>query len=321
MAATLSLILVGGSLAGQRAWTPARGNTAEQLRPAPGEVSVEEALKACIVFLDRAGVRVSAKAPSVQRTLTREERGFLYHVNYGGDSCVSVDVRTGKVSSFANLLRQREQSHGGWRGPARRFNSAIGAQVFIRSLAKRLGVPSSYRLSDLQFYGDRDPNGVETHGAPSASASFQSVPFGYPLRDHWGEHYLKVDPVDGVLVEYTQRGGPTYTILSHEPKLRFGDAKAKAGPVVVIYSVGRYRPDEFEYRHPGSGPAPARPSTLAYVCANGQMGGLNDEPARKPQRLRLAWVLHYPRDEEVWIDAADGRLLGGSYRGKGGWQK
>jgi hypothetical protein len=47
------------------------------------------------------------------------------------------------------------------------------------------------------------------------------------------------------------------------------------------------------------------------VHPNGEIGGLSYDKDENPARLRLAWVLYYDWNDEIWVDASAGKVLGG----------
>jgi hypothetical protein len=115
-----------------------------------------------------------------------------------------------------------------------------------------------------------------------------------------------VNPSNGVLEYYNYSKGRKYEIESHKKTLTLERAKELSLPTVKKFKIGI---DDNGITFPPVTEAPF----LAYVLPNSSFGGL-DYPKKEPYRLRLAWVLTYPGDDQLWIDADDGKVLGGVNR-------
>jgi hypothetical protein len=116
-----------------------------------------------------------------------------------------------------------------------------------------------------------------------------------------------LDARDWGIIVYRDMGAinPRYVVESSTCKLTLSQARAIAEPLVAKYTVGG--PAVSSQAHP-----PTKTNGLMLVHPNGMIGGLSYAKHESPARLRLAWVLYYARDEEIWIDASTGKVLGGS---------
>ena len=115
-----------------------------------------------------------------------------------------------------------------------------------------------------------------------------------------------------MVVSYGRQRDRPFAIESHTPVLSLREAGAKAEPLLKEYEVGRQWKDGPEL------PAATRTSRLAFVHPNGENGGTEYDAGERPLRMRLAWVLYYAGNDAVWIDAADGKVLGGICYGQQG---
>ena len=84
------------------------------------------------------------------------------------------------------------------------------------------------------------------------------------------------------------------------------EARAKAEPVEKKFGVGKAP-------MPGMDATPATKVTgLSLVHPNGLSVGVDFGTKEGTARLSLAWVLYYPLNDEMWIDAADGKGQAGT---------
>lgn len=298
VAAALTVAVAGG-----QTWKPESGR--DDLRPGDGEITVEQALKSCSAFFERLGMPVPEGAPRVDRPKIRGERSRAYGFGYQHGGFLLVEAKTGAVVGFMN---SGHVAAGG-----RPLRGDLDAQMYLRALAKRLGATDKHKMTDYRSRFGVQPEVNRPMERSSVSAVFQTMPFGYRFRGSRDGFAVVVDPGDGALIEYHRIGPRPYTIESHEAKLKFEQANAIARPLALKRAVGQWRSTDGNYAK--TVPTAAQPSYLAYVVPNGEFG----EPkyTDKPDRLRLAWVLCYPRHEEIWIDAGDGKVLGGVYFARG----
>ncbi len=184
-----------------------------------------------------------------------------------------------------------------------RDNSSLSKHAL--ALYKLSGLPKSYKLSSIVDFG-------KEHDRWTVRISFDPMPFGFSVRA-FEECALFFEIPSGILSCITQSYPRKYEVESHIATLTFNQAKATAEPIASKYQVGKYRPNELAFQD-GSIPRPNLfPSALEYVCPNGRFRGL-DYGFPVVLKLRLAWRLRYPRNEEIWIDAGDGKVLGGFYK-------
>ena len=281
----------------------------ESLKPEEGQVSPEAAVKASNGFLKKAGIDIPDDPPFVIRaTMGRPDVG-LYHINYGFGYDVCVDVASGKVKLFTNHVQQIAYIRGAAGRGRPMYDNAIFAPVYARALATCLGVPGSYKLVEFYFAG----GGVDRRGrayVTEALASFGPEPYGYRIENYRGDASLRFDVNDGTLMTYAWFEHKPLAVESHIAKLSYDQAVAIAKPVAEKYSVGIWRRS---HRSEDPQLLVVVPSHLAFVQPNSAYGCA--QYATRPSYLRLAWVLCYPMREQIWVDAADGELLGGSYLG------
>jgi len=187
----------------------------------------------------------------------------------------------------------------------------------VTSLAKRLGAPKDFKLTLFQDDLNTDQSALTHWSTNIYEAEFQATPYGFPFRIAPGLIRLNIDRYDGVLCSFVKMLNFPYSIESHEKKLTFKEASKIAEPTVRQYSVGEYSPSSLVPRSNGqpvmSPPKrPAPPSYVGYVCPNGMFGAPKYSQVKtETRKLRLAWVLCYPQYHEIWVDAADGKILGG----------
>jgi hypothetical protein len=253
--------------------------------------------------------------PQVGRFTNPKIAQGRYQVLFPGEAIFTVRSETGDVTMFTNTRKQRRQVRNASDAPPL-IKDAFVARSHLRDLMSRIGMDSNCELTNLVCRLPSDPDMVDPANLPRASASFEPKPYGYRLQGGYGRHVIYVDPVDGGVMDYSRRPERPYRIESHEPKLSAKEAREKAAPYVKKFDVGK--------RLGGPPGAVVRPATkrteLMFVCPNGDMGGITYDLKQNPVVLRLAWVLIYPQDDEVWIDAGDGKLLGGLRHGAGGWK-
>jgi hypothetical protein len=175
---------------------------------------------------------------------------------------------------------------------------------------KRIGLPKDCKLVDLQcLHFPGSP--CRPNDYPEVDAVFQPMPFGYRINDSFGRYDLCVDALDGTVIAYLKREFRVvpYAIESHAAVVKLSEALDAARTLGKKDPAGVGRSEWGAAFEPG-----AKPTQLMLVCPNGEYGGLKYDRSQHPVLLRLAWVFFYPRSVEVWIDAADGKVLGGYSR-------
>lgn len=215
---------------------------------------------------------------------------------------------TGKVIAFHDNLYNLN-----YRGPQtidKRFSDIINTKGYVNNLAKKLGCTDDLNLTKFVVNLDTSGqvNGANISGArPSIKAIYDYQPFGYPIKYYLRHFGLRVDPRNGQLISFGMDNDLSFTIDSHKCSLKepaaidlatkvYADRK---GSVAVDRKMENFKPK------------------LMYICPN---LNYSDKPYKSPVRpykLRLAWVIPFLKRDEVWIDADDGKLLGGALDGKG----
>ncbi len=291
-----------------------KGISMDQLKPQKDEVTVDKIVEACEQFISLAGLpKPKGVIPGVSRRTRNQVKNRIYSVFYEPVYMLSVRADSGKIQTFTNMGREFEYSHGKKQKPPFVLTDPINAKGYVNRLYKKLGFGGRYRISrfDCNLNGDKNNNELGYVGF--VRIDLEAYEFGYPLAVY-DRSDIAVDPLDGALIGY----GVTrtnYKIESHASKLTFDQAKKKAETTVKQYGVGTYRQGmAIMVRGARIGDRlwpPKRLSRQEYVCPNGLFGGLKYDEKESPKRLRLAWVLYYPGDEAVFVDAGDGRILGG----------
>lgn len=274
---------------------------------------MDKAVEASRGFFAKLGIALPGEVPRARRFSSGGKPGGTIALVYGDEADVLVEERSGCVESYDNLRRLEQRRTGELpRGPLR-LSNPLSAQTFAFGVMKNMGLPKDCKLAELKCLnfagGPQTPGG----GYPEIDTVFQPTPFGYRIDDNFGRRDLDLDALDGTVIVYEDRGAlynSTYTIESHTCTIKLREAWAKAEPLVKKYKIG-----EAPFGAPAGEPQfGARPTQLMFVHPNGLMGGLKYDRSEKPARLRLAWVFSYSLIEEVWIDAADGKVLGGYCR-------
>lgn len=281
--------------------------------PDKGEISIDKALESCDRFLKLIGHPKPSDVPRVNRDIYEShKRSPRYAISYGADCSLRVDVRTGKVTNFENRKRELDLHKGQRSMLPSRYLSLVDTQIRFHALANKLGIPDTHKLVRNVITGGGDPRVTESPGRRCAEGEFEDYPNGYPIERKSNAYAIHFDITDGTVVFFTHVHDPGRIIETKTPKLSYKQAKEKAEPIAKEFAVGVYESYELEFKL-GQKPVPSKkPSRIEYVCPNGKMGGVSYDLSAKPQRLRLAWVLRYSRADTIWIDAVDGRLLGGS---------
>jgi hypothetical protein len=285
--------------------------TKEKLEPGLGEITVDKAVDACRAFFLKLGMAVPEEIPRARRISSNGKPGGTVGVTYLKEmQFLLVDARCGEVSYYANA--RREEEHHSRQLPAGplRLPDVLSAQTYAWGVIETLGLGKDCKLVELQclhFPGNADGDS----SYPQVSAVFQPMPLGYRIESKFGKYELGLDALDGALIAYRRQDFPenSYTIESHDATTKLSEALAEATAVLKKWGVGQ---------QPGvsgtDGPFWTKPTQLMFVWPNGLYGGLQYDHAEKPARLRLAWVFFYESVEEIWIDAADGKVLGGRSR-------
>lgn len=291
-----------------------KGIDAEQFKPQKGEVTVEKAVEACEHFLRLVKLPLpKGVVPGVSRLNGRPGMSKPYLISYEPIYEFAVRADTGKVLMFSNNGRELEYARGKRQKAPYAVNDPINAKGYASTFSKLLGFGDRYRISDFKPNLQGDPDNIGLNRVGLIRLQLEAYEHGFPLAIY-DSCSLSIDPVDGVLMSFGVRQTP-YKIESYTAKLSIDQARSKAASTVKEYGVGTYRPGYLvivQGARYGDRLWPAKTeSRLQYVCPNGVFGGLKYDEQETPKRLRLAWVLYYPGDEAVFVDAGDGRILGG----------
>lgn len=283
-------VLMLAAVAGYALWSAAT----PRAYSAPRVLSEQEAVAAAHRFLEICGL-APPSGQLLSRLHTKKDGWQEWELDWP-QYTFSIEAQSGVVYWFRNYAREYEQAKGIGRNRPPRFTSREMAEQHCWQLARRLGLPKDARLTGLRMTKEGEAGDANRAGA--ISACFAVRPFGYTFVGGGCEVSLTVDPLDGVLVGF--RRAVPYFIESHD--LRISKEEAVRGAKQVY--EGWYR----THRSPHRGQYAGRVE-VGYIFPNGSFGAKR-YPPRVPHRVRLAYAVYFG-NEAVWIDAADGSLLGG----------
>jgi hypothetical protein len=149
-------------------------------------------------------------------------------------------------------------------------------------------------------------NKKDANQASSVTGKFAYYYAGHPFHEGYGGMMVRLDPRDGVVV-YLSRSLTKIKVEASVAKLKYDEAVKLGQPIADRNKLGADRTRS-------GAVSKAKPSSLEYVRPNGMFGSPEYSREERPARFRLAWILRYPNEEEVWVDAGDGNILGGSKR-------
>lgn len=240
-------------------------------------VSETVALNSAKQFLETVGSNAGSGAPRVSNLAWRSGWEFQFH-----DYNVQVDGQTGKPLAFRNDRREWEIIHRVGRTGRKRFTSAAQAVAYIKRLARKLGVPASWPLSDPQHAG------VPT-GRGEVNARFEERPYGYSYLGPGGGNaaYVVLDAQDGAL----KRWGMETAVVADPPKLRIPKQQAMAA------AQKAYREYYRDGRSFHGGPVNAARVKLGYARPVTAVNGT--------AHARLTWQVVFG-EEPVLVDADTG---------------
>ncbi|GIV15765.1 MAG: hypothetical protein KatS3mg022_1200 [Armatimonadota bacterium] len=282
----LCLLIVAGFAT---VWVLAQRNTSS------GELTEQQAVNIAHRFLQNAGLQLPSTAPRAQLR-TKRDGWRVWQVEWTNRYSMEIDARTGQVYWFANYGREYEQVKRIGRDRQPKIASREVAEQYCWQLAQRLGLPKDAYLKRLRIVAEGEAG--DANRAGSVSANFEVRYFGYTFLSEGGEVAFSVDPLDGTLMFFSARA-PT-VIESHDVRISQTEAVSKAKQIYADW----YR----THRSPHQGKYTGRVE-IGYVYPNGVFGGKR-YPPQVPYRARLAYAVYFG-EEAVWIDAADGSVLGG----------
>jgi hypothetical protein len=261
------------------------------------ELTERQAIDSAHRFLLAAGLQVPSTAPHTR--LYKKPDGWpVWQLEWANQYSVEMDARTGQVYWFANYGREYEQVKRIGRDGQPQIASREAAEQYCWQLAQRLGLPKGAYLKRLRMVAEGEARKGDANRAGSVSADFEVRYFGYTFLDEGGELGFSIDPLDGTLTFFSARA-PT-VIESHDVHIPQDEAVSKAKQVYANWY--------HTHRSPHQGKYTGRVE-IGYVYPNGAFGG-KGYPRQVPYRARLAYAVYFGQ-EAVWIDAADGSVLGG----------
>ncbi len=262
----------------------------------PQELSEEQAVAVATRFLRDCGFTPPSRPARVSSF--NADRLRSWHVLWDGEYDVGVEARTGLVYWFSNDARIYHQVKRIGRDRAPQIASREAAEQYCWQVARRLGLPKDAYLEELRLKAEGEGGDANRSGA--VVASFNVRYFGYTFLDDEGcDFSFTVDPIDGTLVYFSRRAYP-FEIESHDVRLSKSEAVQKAKQVYE----GWYRTRRSPHRGQYTGRV-----EVGYVFPNSNFGR-KASPPQVPYRARLAYAVYFG-EEAVWIDAANGSLLGG----------
>ncbi len=259
------------------------------------ELSEEQAVAAANRFLQVCEL-APASAPRRARLRTGSGGWQFWEISWPGQYTCRIDARTGQVYLFSNYARVYEQVKRIGRERAPRIASQEAAEQYCWELARRLGLPKDAYLKSLRI--TKEGGAGDANRAASISAVFDVRYFGYAFLSDGGEISITIDPLDGTLTYFSRRLDTM--IESHDVRLSKSEAVQKAKQVYEGWYRTRRSPHRGQY---------AGRVEVGYVYPNSNFGR-KASPPQVPYRARLAYAVYFG-EEAVWIDAANGSLLGG----------
>jgi hypothetical protein len=274
--------------------------------PEPGEITAAKAADCCREFMKLCGIPVPNSAPTVRRNNPYwPGANARYVVTFEDRYQFYLDAKTGEIGLYSDLKRYGVPVEATPQD-GKLLKDLLVAKSFLRSLAQKLGVPADWKMR----YEGHSAEVVQTQQTmpEKLSVDFLLTVADHVFHDgHGGKCSLLVFTCDGAIASYARTPTWPYIIESRESKLTLRQARSLAAPIVKKFAVGVPKDAVI-----GAQTIPTKKhAELMYVRPNGSMGAPRYDPDERPFRVRLAWVLYYAQDEEVWIDAGDGKLLGG----------
>ena len=186
-----------------------------------------------------------------------------------------------------------------------RIPNVIEAQKKARAYLRLLGLPPHAALEYSVVYGPRMPDRGDEVEPGGYSFKFGLKANGHKFRKEWSHWFCTVDWHDGY--PNVAAAMPTAKPVASTQNL--------TRPQAVAIARQNY-PRLLAEKKPQ--PKPRRNANirtmLKYVVPNAEYGGQVKAPVNRIFEARLAWIIIIGPDE-VWVDAGDGKLLGGWMRG------
>jgi hypothetical protein len=247
---------------------------------AAASITEQDAVRVAIAFVKSAGIAPDAANPWITK-LTWRSGWDISYPSYK----VQVDAVTGRPINFSNAGRIYELVHNIGRTGQKRFKSRAEAEVYIRALARRLGLPSGWKLALLSTTGQAARRG-------EIQAAFFQPLHGYRClsgADGVNGMTIALDVQDGVLKYWDMVTG----IIVDRPILRISKQQAMrdAQKAYTAYYSNR--------RSFHGGPLNASGVRLGYATSGAQL------PAGARLHARLVWEVPFGT-QPVRVDAETG---------------
>ncbi len=269
----------------------------------------KDVVNVCVSFIKKLGYPVPQGIRVSVDKIVLPGHTTLYSVSFKGCYALAINGSRDSVEQFEVLTQYRIKLSKSASLIRPISNDPISIRSYCSNFAKRLGISECYKVSSIRTR-KQDYNefgGEEQRCTVEYSASHQ----GYPIKGY-DNYALNFDLMTGLVSAIFRPQPKKNTIESSKAALTFAQASEIATKIARKYDVGKYRKGETQYSLNAKPKPSEEPSQLEYILPNGEFGGLN-YPFKAPYKLRLAWVLRYPRNEAIFIDADDGKCLGGWY--------
>lgn len=161
-----------------------------------GELSMIQAYDRAVLACNNVGIATPSrnKASASLRALRTDVSTLrLWRIDLGREMILSVHSRTGAIASVNNIKRGYERHRKLGRTGSVFFSSAEGAKAHVLSIARKLGVPNNWQISNFRIR--RDNEGGAGWGIT-----------GGVFEDSNGKNIgtIAVDTQDGVLLSFTR---------------------------------------------------------------------------------------------------------------------
>jgi hypothetical protein len=208
---------------------------------------------------------------------------------------ISVAAKSNSVTSIWTPDSRFANTPSEWRPEPPLLPTAAAAEAHLRELAEALGVPSHWDVARVQY----QPETEDVRAA--ASISLHGGYRGRPIMGAFA--IVRADPHNGRLMSAQLE--LEFAIETEEPILTAQQAKAIADQVYAVALAGR----------PAQPYNPEKPPILHYRWPTKFLGASVPVEAypldQDPRRYRIAWLVKYGDDHQIYVDAHTGQTLGG----------
>ena len=217
----------------------------------------------------------------------------------------SCDAVTGQLTSIRRWPSSNRLS--ALRSPNAKpsIPNVIEAQKKARSILKFLGMPDDAELEYSHNYGARFPTRDDSRIDGGYFFVFGLKKHGYRFHTNTNHWHCMIDWVDGKV----NTAGTAYNSVPITSSLRIDREKAIRTARALLPELQRRRVVRPKLRKDSN-----LRTMLKYVLPNDEYGGPVKPSANRVFESKLAWIVFIGPDE-VWIDADNGKLLGGWMRG------